>query len=106
MKNAIFALTNVLKDGNYTLISLSETQLFQCDDYVIKKVLSNNYKFYLNSDDRHDPNLPMTNRKSFGGTMLLWNSWVDPYLQIIPPVSHSFLIAILTLPDHVVTVLE
>ena len=61
------------------LIFLSEPQVFSCDIDSIVTIFSS-YKFYLNSPDLYDPNLPLTNLRARGGTLALWHSSIDQYV--------------------------
>ena len=99
LKNNIHVLNQVLCSEKLLLVSLSETQLFQCDAYQVMHFVESEYNYFLNSDDFHDPELPTTNNRSLGGTMLLWNKDIDPYVEVLKPSSQAFLVAVLKLPS-------
>ena len=61
-------------------------------------MLETDFNYFLNSDDLHEPELPTIRNRSLGGTMLLWHRNIDPFIEIIPPTSPAFLIAVLRLP--------
>ena len=55
------------------------------------KTFQGEYKCSLNSDDKYDPELPLTKSKANGGTMSLWKIEHDPFISIHPVFSSSFL---------------
>ena len=89
---------------NYAFISLSETQLFQSDIPLINSLLGDSYCFFLNSDDLHDPSIPLQFNRSLGGTMFLWRRDLDPYVEIIKPSSPSHLAALFKYPGCALSV--
>ena len=78
--------------------------MFQCDANRVMKDLSTEYCFYLNSSDLQDPDLPLVCNKAYGGTMVMWRTCHDPYVDIHPVNSSSILPIILRLPGHQVSV--
>ena len=62
------------------------------------------YVSYLNSEDVHDPELPFVKNRSVGGTLLLWNKWLDPYITVYPVSTCSFTPLILQLPGYQVSI--
>ena len=58
------------------------------------------YKFYLNSEDRHDDLLSLQKSRAHGGTMTLWKTDLDPYISIIEPSSSRVLAMVLDKPGH------
>ena len=72
-------------------IFLSEPQIFQSDVSTIMQYLHGDYKYYLNSDDLLDMDLPLSKSKSHGGTMILWKSSLDPFITVHPVSSSAFL---------------
>ena len=81
------------------MISLSEPQLFQCDASQVLQLLDSEYNYFLNSDDLHDPELPTIRNRSFGGTLLLWDKTLDPFIKVLKPSSPAFLVAVLKIPS-------
>lgn len=99
LKNNIHVLKQALCTNRFLLVSLSETQLFQCDAYQVMQSVKSEYNYFLNSDDLHDPDLPSLKNRSLGGTMLLWDKDIDPYIEVLKPSSQAFLVAVLKLPS-------
>ena len=62
-------------------IILSEPNLYQCDLKTEMNVLHAQYQCYLNSPDFHNDELPLYQRKSYGGTMALWKLSLDPFIK-------------------------
>ena len=58
----------------------------------------------LNSDDKHDLDLPLSQNKSYGGTMAIWKKSIDKYISIYPTPSSSFLPIIFTHPGSPISV--
>ena len=58
------------------------------------------YKFYLNSPDQFDPDLPLTKLRAKGGTMALWHSSVDQYVTRLQAPSSAVLPILVNLPGY------
>ena len=54
--------------------------------------------FHLNSEDIYDESLALEKLRAKGGTMLLWDSSLDPFLTILPTDSSSILPCRLCMP--------
>ena len=80
------------------LIFLSEPQLYRCDLSPIMQTFAGSYDAYLNSEDIHDMDLPLTHPKAKGGTMVLWHTSLSPYVKILPTCSPSFVSVLLSPP--------
>ena len=46
--------------------------------------------FYLNSEDVHEMDLPMTHSRAKGGTMVIWHSSLSSHIRVLPTSSPSF----------------
>ena len=55
------------------------------------------YKYHLNGEDRHLPDLPLKSLRAKGGTMALWDASLDPFITILPSASSSVLPLILNI---------
>ena len=77
---------------------LSEPQSYQSNVHLLMEQISHDYCFSLNSDDLYDPALPLYHSRTHGGTMILWKKSLDPFVQLLPPKSSSFLAIILSMP--------
>ena len=64
------------------MIFISEPQAYQCDVVKAMQHLQGHYKYFLNSDDLRDPELPLVKSKGHGGTMALWKENPDPYKSL------------------------
>ena len=91
-------LKDILQQKRPSLVFLSEPQIFLSDIDSAMDHVQGEYSFYLNSDDRHDPELSMAKNRSVGGTLLLWEKCLDPFITIHPVSTSSFLPLILKLP--------
>ena len=78
---------------------LSEPQIFNCNIGPIEDLFSGSYDFYLNSEDMYDPSLPLSKSIAKGGTMVLWNSSLSPFMKVLQSSSSSF-ISVLFSPDN------
>ena len=52
------------------LILLSEPQIFATDIDLVLTHLRGEYSWFLNSEDKHDPELPMVKSRAHGGTLV------------------------------------
>ena len=66
--------------------------------------LGEDYCWFLNSHDLQDPELPLVKSRAHGGTLLLWRKELDPYIEVIPTNTSSFLPVIFKKPGLVTTV--
>ena len=82
------------------LIFLSEPQIYQCDLSPILEHFSESYEAHLNSEDVHDPDLPLTHSKAKGGTMVMWHRALSPYIKVMETSSPSFVSVLLSPPGY------
>ena len=104
IKTNIYCLRDTLDTVAADLVFLSEPNIFQSDLDSILSHVKGKYLLFLNSEDLFDPELPMIQTRTVGGTMVLWASWLDPYVTVIPPSASSHTIIVLRIPGHQVTV--
>ena len=97
-------LKDVLCSHKIALSFLSEPQIFQADIDSTMRPVSDQYCYYLNSDDLHDPELAMIKSRSVGGTLVMWTKHLDPFVTIHPVSTTSFTPLILQLPGHPVSI--
>ena len=57
------------------------------------------YSASLNSEDLYDQDLPFIYNRAKGGTMVLWKSYLDPYLFVHTSESTAFLPVIIDIPN-------
>ena len=86
------------------LVFISEPQTYQMDIQHHMYYFQDHYRFYLNSEDLHDHDLPMLRNKAKGGTMVMWRSHLDPFTTVPKPSSPAFLPIILKLPNLPTTI--
>ena len=98
LKRNVFVLSDILRGKNCSLAFLSEPQAYQSDLHYVSQYLGSDYYLTLNSDDLYDTELPLYKSKAKGGTMVLWQKWLDPYIQVITVTSTAFLPVVLSLP--------
>ena len=98
LRRNLFSLVNILHTWQPSLAFLSEPLAYQCDLQTMQQYLEPQYCFSLNSEDIYDPELPLYKSKSKGGTMVLWQKWIDPYVKVIPVNTTAFLPILLSLP--------
>ena len=95
-----YNLHKLVQDNDPELIFLSEPWLHLADAPLAMDQLETCYKFYLNSEDRHDDLLSLQKSRAHGGTMTLWKTDLDPYISIIEPSSSRVLAMVLDKPGH------
>jgi hypothetical protein len=81
-----------------SLVFLSEPQVFSCDVARIMALFDDNYKYSLNSEGKHDLDIPMDRIRAKGGTMAMWCSDIDQYVTALPTSSAAVLPLMVKLP--------
>ena len=77
--------------------------LFQCDLELETSLFKGEYSSVLSSEDILDPELPLL-RRAKGGTMAMWKSHLDQYVNPCTTVSSSFLPLIFSPPGLATTI--
>ena len=98
MERNASSLTHFLSTHNPLLVFLSEPQAFSCDIAQILSALSPTYSYHLNGEDSYSPDLPLTARRSFGGTLAIWHSAINPFVTLLPTSSPAILPLHLAIP--------
>ena len=57
------------------------------------------YSFFLNSEDLHDPDIPLLCNRAKGGTLIMWEASLDPFVSVHVSDSSAFLPIILQIPN-------
>ena len=81
-----------------SLIFLSEPQLFQCDSSSLMKTFQGSYSHHLSSEDLLFPELALEQTKAKGGTMVLWQTSLDPFVSVLPTDSPALAAIVLKIP--------
>ena len=81
------------------LVFLSEPMTFQCDLLNQMEYFKGEYCASLNSEDLHNPELPLISSRAKGGTLVMWKSSLDPFISTYITDTSSFLPIILELPS-------
>ena len=97
LKKNVFNLKHFLEEHSPDLVFLNECQVFSFDMVRYMTLIGPGYCAELNSDDKHDNDLPLFNNKSYGGTMTIWKKTLDKYISL-PHVSSSSFLPILFTP--------
>ena len=58
------------------------------------------YCYFLNSDDIHNPELPLVTSHAIGGTLCLWRRNLDAFITVKQVSTSAFTPIILALPNH------
>ena len=69
-----YNLEHFINSYKPSLVFLSEPQVFSCDVARIMTLFDDNYKYSLNSEGKHDLDIPMDRIRAKGGTMAMWCS--------------------------------
>ena len=72
------------------LILLSEPNVFSHDLPHLMKYFTPQYKYYLNSEDRYDKELPFVKNQAYGGTMAMWKAEHDAHITVHPVLTTSY----------------
>ena len=59
------------------------------------------YDCHLNSEDTYIEDLSLTKSRAHGGTMVMWQTSLSPFITILPTVSSSFPSILLQLPGTI-----
>ena len=86
----LFNLKHFIDIHQPDFIFLSEPQIFSCNIDLVLQPVAWAYEYSLSSEDKIDPELPMTKSKASGGTLALWKKKFDPFIEIHPFISPSF----------------
>ena len=78
--------------------------MYSCNVNSVLKHLLGEYSFTLNSEDKYDPDLPLIKSRAHGGTMVLWKTLHDPYIEIYPVVTSAFLPVIFKPPGSIASI--
>ena len=71
---------------------------FLSDIDMYMKTVRHEYSYWLNSDDKHDPELPLSTPRAVGGTLAMWRKHLDPYITVHPTQISEVLSLVLQLP--------
>ena len=104
MKRNLFSLKNYLHIHTPDLVFLSEPMMFQCDFLNIMEYFKGEYCASLNSEDLHNPELPLISSRAKGGTLVMWRSSLDPFITTHITDTSSFLPIIIELPNSRVSI--
>ena len=58
--------------------------VFLSDIDLCMKNVCHEYSYWLNSDDRFDPELSLSSSRANGGTLAMWRKHLDPYITVHP----------------------
>ena len=83
------------------MVFLSEPQVFNCDMELLSSPFRGQYSFLLNSEETSNPELALDCPRAHGGTLVMWKSELDPYVEPLPTPSPSFLPILLKIPGYV-----
>ena len=94
----------MLHDEEASICFISEPWLHLSDAPVALKEFSNQYEYYLNSEDRHDTLLSLEKSRAHGGTLALWLTELDPYITVLDPPSSHILPLVLDKPGFGISI--
>ena len=99
-----YNLYKIIEEEDPSLIFLSEPWLHLPDAPLTTDQISTKYKYYLNSEDRHNDLLSLRSSRAHGGTLTMWKHDLDPYITVLEPVSSRILAVILDKPGFQVSI--
>ena len=104
LKRNLICLRHFLDQNLYDFVFISEPNVFTSDLKNCMALFRGDYCWELNSEDRYDQDIALTKSRTTGGTMVMWKSSLDKYVQAHPVVSTSFLPVIFSPPGYPVSV--
>ena len=102
MKRNIFNLKAFTDLHKPQLLFLSEPQMFQSDLPAATRYFQGEYTTILNSEDLHNPDLALSTARAKGGTMVMWQKDLDPYITVHLSDSSAFLPIVLQIPGFTI----
>jgi hypothetical protein len=97
----LYNLEHFIVTDKPDLVFLSEPQIFSCDISRVMGPFNGKYKFSLNSEDCHDPDLPLERFRAKGGTLAMWETKLDQYVTVLPTNSSAVLPLLVKIPGLV-----
>ena len=98
LQRNIYNLDHFLTKARPSLVFLSEPQIFACDVARVMTIFAGKFSYSLNSEDCHDPDLPLDSFRAKGGTMAMWDTSLDPHITVLPTSSPAVLPLLVKLP--------
>ena len=95
-----YTLFHLVNQYSAKLIFISEPQVYKCDLTTLIQPFIGSYESYLNSEDVHDSELPLTHPRAKGGTMVMWHKSLSPHLKVLETSSSSYVSVLLSPPGH------
>ena len=99
-----YNLYNIIEEEDPSFIFISEPWLHLCDAPLALDQISTKYRYYLNSEDRHNDLLSLCSSRAHGGTITLWKHELDPHITVLEPVSSRILAVVLDKPGIQVSI--
>ena len=78
--------------------------MFQSDLPLAIAPFNSQFSSSLNSDDKLDPELALKTSRPHGGILALWSNHLDPFISIINVTSSRFIVLVLDIPEHPITI--
>ena len=82
-----------------SLVFLSEPQTFQSDIARYMDYFRGQYSFFLNSEDLHDLDIPLLSNRAKGGTLVMWEASLDPFVSVHASDTSAFWPIVLQIPN-------
>ena len=95
-----FNLLQLLHQEDISFIFISEPWLHLADAPLALEQYLPQYNYFLNSEDRHDSLLSLTQSRAHGGTLAIWKKEIDAYITVLEPTSSHVLALILDRPGY------
>ena len=96
----LYNLYQLTRDEDPSLIHISEPWIHLSDTPLALQMFLPNYKFFLNSEDRHDSLLSLSKSRAHGGTLVLWKKELDPFITVLVPETSRILTIIIEKPGY------
>ena len=98
LRRNVHSLKHFVDKYKPSLVFLSEPQIFLCDTSLLLQTFQGCYSYHLSSEDLYLPELALEHSKAKGGTMILWQATLDPYITVIPSDSPSIAAILMKVP--------
>ena len=91
IKRNVLNLHHFVKIHEPDIIFLSEPQIYGCDIDPVMEYFRGSFCYSLNSADQYDSSILLDKSRAHGGTMVMWKSELDLFIEAYHVDTTSFL---------------
>ena len=80
-----------------------KVQVFRSDMSLFHQYIEGDYCYHLSSEDSFDPEIPLLKRRAKGGSMVLWDRSIDPFVAPLQTPSPAICGIVISMPNTIVS---